>query len=178
MSFTPPVGLFPAFPLFTSAHPLSCGLAARLNAAAAVSVAWATANQARYVPFTITTPFLAAKLLAFNGATAGGNTDMGIYTAAGTEVVGIAAAAQSGLNTWQSFDITDTMLMPGLYYLGLLNTTTTGTYFSWGNLQGARAAGMFSQAVGAATLPTPTATFAALDAFGIPLVGISSRALI
>ena len=177
MSYTPPSAPMQSFPVITTHHPLSCGVAMRPGAASA-STAWGTANQARYVPFLIPAPFLVRKLLAYNGATAGGNTDMGIYTEGGSEVLGIAAAAQAGTSAWQEFDVTDTWLVPGLYYVGLLNTTTTGTYFTVPDVQVGRLAGVFSQAVGAATLPSPTATFAALDGVGIPIVGMSSRTLI
>jgi len=178
MSFFPPSAPMRSFPVITTAHPLSCGIAMRPGGAAAASTAWATANQARYVPFLIPDPFLVRKLLAYNGATTGGNTDMGVYDENGAEVVGIAAAAQSGTSAWQEFDVTDTWLVPGLYYVGLLNTTTTGTYYAYANKELGRMAGVFSQAVGAATLPSPTATFAALDAYGVPVVGMSSRVLI
>ena len=177
MSFSPPHAPLLSFPLITTASALSCGLPDR-QAAASASTAWGTANQARYVPFLIPAPFLVRKLLAYNGATAAGNTDMGIYTEGGSEVLGIAAAAQAGTSAWQEFDVTDTWLVPGLYYVGLLNTTTTGTYFTVPDVQVGRLAGVFSQAVGAATLPSPTATFAALDGVGIPIVGMSSRTLI
>lgn len=171
---------FPRYPLplLTTGSYLSIGMGLRPVGAPAASVAWGTANQARYVPFWLTQPFLVAKLVAYNGTTAAGNTDIGVYDSDGNERISIAAAAQAGTSAWQEFNVTDTYLASGLYYIGLLNTTTTGTYFGWANKEYGRAAGVFSQAVGAATLPSPTATFAALDAAVIPLVGMSSRTLI
>lgn len=179
MSLSLPSYPFEAFPVITTMGRQSIGLDInRLHNALPASVAWGTANQARYVPFRLPEPVTVVKLLAYNGATAAGNTDIGVYDAAGTEVISIAAAAQSGTSVWQEFDVTDTTLLPGLYYIGLLNTTTTGTYFGWANLQFGRAMGVFSQAVGAATLPSPSATFAALDAAVIPVVAMSTRTLL
>lgn len=166
---------FLASPILSSIGPESLMLR---DAGSVASIAWATANQARYVPFWIPERIVVVKLLAYNGATLGGNTDIGIYDEVGSEVVGIGAAAQTPTNNWQEFDITDTPLNPGLYFVGLLNTTTTATYFGWANKEIGRAMGVYSQAVGAATLPTPTATFAALDAAVIPIVGMATRTLI
>lgn len=178
MTYTPPVFPFQSFPIIASTGLLSIGNVMRAVGAAAASLAWGTANQARYVPFWLPQPYTVVKLLAYNGATAAGNTDIGVYDASGNERISIAAAAQAGLNVWQEFDVTDTTLEAGLYYIGLLNTTTTGTYFAWNSKEIGRAAGVFSQAVGAGTLPTPTATFAALDAAVVPIVGMASRTLI
>lgn len=176
--YRPPTFTFQSLPLVSSASAMSVGPMMRPTGGAMASAAWATANQARYVPFWLPEPFLVVKLLAYNGATAAGNTDIGVYDANGNELISIAAAAQAGTSAWQEFDVTDTWLVSGLYYIGLLNTTTTGTYFAWASKEYGRLAGVFSQAVGAGTLPTPTATFAALDTAMVPLVGMSSRTLI
>lgn len=170
---------FRAMPIMHTGSDYSIGRTiARLLTGGSGSVAWGTANQARYVPFWIPEPITVVKLLAYNGATAAGNTDIGLYDAAGNEIVGIAAAAQTGTAVWQEFDVADTPIAPGLYFVGLLNTTTTGTYSAWANKEVGRACGVYSQAVGAGTLPSPTATFAALDAAVIPVVGIATRTLI
>lgn len=178
MSYSSPVAGLLNLPIVTSTGQWSIGQVMRGSAGTTASVAWTTANQARYVPFWIPSPFTVVKLLAYNGGTTGGNTDIGVYDSNGVEKISIAAAAQTGTNVWQEFDVADTILLPGLYYVGLLNTTTTGTYFAWANLPYGKAAGVFSQAVGAGTLPSPTATFAALDAAVVPVVGMSSRTLI
>lgn len=178
MSLSVPNYQLPAFPLMLSIGKESLGVTIGSTANILLaSAAWATANQARYVPFWVPEPLTIVKLLAYNGATAGGNTDIGLYDAAGNEVVGTAAALQAGTTAWQEFDITDTPIRPGLYFIGLLNTTTTGTYYAWATKELGRAAGVYSQAVGAGNLPA-TATFAALDAAVVPLVGMSTRVLI
>lgn len=180
MSLSLPHYPFVSFPIISTLTTESVGPAIRVLYSGGVpSTAWGTANQARYVPFWIPEPVTIVKLLAYNGSTTlAGNTDIGLYDAAGSEIVGIAAAAQAGTGTWQEFDIVDTPLLPGLYYIGLLNTTTTGTYAAFASKEAGRACGVYSQAVGAATLPTPTATFAALDAAIVPVVGMSTRVTI
>lgn len=142
------------------------------------SAAWTTANQARYVPFKLQQGALVLKLLTYNGTTTGGNTDVGIFTRAGVKILSSGATAQAGTSAWQEFNTTDTFIGPGLYYFGVLNTTTTGTYFAFTSLPAAKLAGVHSQAVGAGTLPA-TATFATMDAAGIiPIIGLSLRVLI
>lgn len=168
----------PMLPIMSTVTRESLGDMIRDYGAGPASTAWGTINQARYVPFLITEPVTVVKLLAYNGGTASGNTDIGLYDELGNEVISIAAAAQSGINAWQEFDVTDTPITPALYYVGLLSTSATSTFYSFINKELGRAMGVFSQAVGAGTLPSPTATFAALDAAVIPVVGIATRTLI
>lgn len=163
----------PSNPILTTVQQIS-----RIFAQTPTTTAWGVANQARYVPIIVPRPITVVKLLAYNGTSVAGNSDMGLYREDGTEVVGIAAAAQSGTSGWQEFNITDTPILAGLYYIGLLNDGTTGQYFCFTNKELGRAYGVFSQAVGAANLPSPSATFAALDSGVIPVVGLSTRVTI
>lgn len=177
MTLSIPSVQFRSVPILTTSSFESLAPMARDFNANALSTAWGTANQARYIPFWIPDPIVAVKLIAYNGATAGGNSDMGLYDASGNQIVAAAAALQAGATIFQEFDIVDTPLRPGLYFVGLLNTTTTGTFMSYTDRQLGRAMGVYSQAVGAGNLPSP-ATFAALDAAVIPIVGIALRTLI
>lgn len=105
------------------------GWLALANAQAmSASTAWGTANLGIYIPVILDVPVRVYKMSVANGATAGGNTDVGIYDEKGTRLVSIGPTAQAGTSAIQTFDITDTFLMPGTYHLGLANTTTTGTY--------------------------------------------------
>lgn len=164
-------------PIISSVSLWSLGPVSRNAGLTPASTAWGAANQARYVPFLIPEPITIVKLLAYNGGTAAGNTDIGLYDEVGNQVVGIAAAAQAGTTAWQEFDIADTTISPGLYYVGLLNTTTTGTYFAMASKEWGQIMGCYSQAVGAGNLPSP-ATFAALDAAVVPVVALALRTLI
>ncbi len=95
----------------------------------ATSGAWPAANRALYIPFIVTMPIIVTQLWCYNGATASGNVDMGLYDRAGTRLVSIGSTAQSGTNVLQAFDITDTTLWPGRFYIGVAMDNTTGTMF-------------------------------------------------
>ena len=106
-----------------------------------------------------------------NGATLGGNTDVGIYDEEGVRRVSIGPTAQAGISSLQTFDITDTFLMPGTYFLALANTTTTATYICASmNVPRPRAAGVVEQTgLTSGTLPNP-ATFAAYTRTFVPAI--------
>lgn len=105
----------------------SIGAELRALNLSASSAAWPTANLALYVPFTVEAPFTAKLIGIENGGTASGNIDVGIYDDQQNRLVSKGSTAQSGTTTVQSFDITDTLLLPGLYYLGIAFDGTTGT---------------------------------------------------
>ena len=46
-------------------------------------------------------------------------------------IVGTGSTAQSGINTIQAVDVTDTMLGQGLYYFAMLCDNTTATFVSY-----------------------------------------------
>lgn len=93
------------------------------------STAWPSANRTIYVPLFIDRTVTITQMFAYNGATASGNTDIGIYDQGGTRLVSMGATAQSGTSQIQLFNITDTTLTPGAYFMGMSNSGTTGTYF-------------------------------------------------
>ena len=178
MSLVLPSAIFPTPGILSTYSPFSIGQIMRLNAGAATAaLAWGTANQARYTPFWVTDDATLVKLAVYCGSTGGGNNDMGLYDENGTEIVGGTAAAHPAATGWHEFDVADTPLRPGMYYVGLLNTTTTATFLAWANKEFGRAAGVFSQAVGSGNLPNP-ATFAALDAAVVPVVAMAFRTLL
>jgi hypothetical protein len=139
--------------------------------------AWTTANTAVFLPFTISFPYLAQKM-AVQVATQSGNMDIGIYDEKGNRLVsmGSTAVGAAGL---QVFDITDTWLNPGTYFMAVnadnvaafLGPTTTILAANHG-----RTSGLQQQAVGAVTLPNP-ATFATFTARNVPFVTISGATL-
>lgn len=148
--------------------------------AGATSQTWPTANKAIFVPFELHEDVTVVKLWAYNGATANGNTDIGIYNASGTRQVSAGPTAQSGTNVIQEFDVADTALTAGRYYMALVNSGTTGTYLARsGPVNGAedwQALGMAEQA-SAGTLPA-SATLAAITVNRLPLFGFSLRTLV
>lgn len=165
--------------IITHCSPLSVGVdLAAVATAAPAGVAHGTVNLARLFPFVLPEPMVVVKLFAYNGATMGGNTDVGIYTEDGTRIVSSGAVLQAGASTIQEFDITDTVIGRGRYYAALLNTTTTATFFSNAvPIVTAKLIGFAQVAVGAGALPatlTPAAVTAAIQ----PLFGLSGRTLV
>lgn len=158
--------------------PLSMGLYNAVNhLAATASATYPTANMALYVPFWLPTPLTAIQMFVFNGATVSGNIDVGIYAADGTRIVSSGSTAQAGTNALQAFDITDTLLGPGNYYLAIAADNTTGTQFrTTFAARHAAGQGCFTQA-SAFALPA-TATFATVSAGSIPAFGFSTRAVL
>lgn len=139
--------------------------------------AWPSANRALFVPFEVAAPTRVKKLWCYNGATASGNIDVGIYNRDGVRLVSSGSTAQAGTSAIQEFDVTDLDLYPGVYYFAMASDATTTTVVSWG------ATLMDHQSVGvlqmAAAMPLPaTATFASLASAYTPVIGFSGRVLI
>lgn len=177
MSYTAPDVAPLHLPIISTCGWESCGDAFVTLTSAQASTAWGTANQVRFVPFYITSPIVVVKLLAHNGSTANGNSDIGIFDTAGNRIVAGANPTQAGTSQWQEFDITDTPLNPGMYYVGLKNSGTTGTYYATGSLHYGKLLGVVSAAGAAGGLAT-SYTYAVLDAAVIPLVAMALRTLI
>ena len=100
-----------------------CGMAP----SAPASATYPTANLAIFYPVRVTRSFTAAQLFVLNGATASGNIDVGIYDSSGTRLVSSGSTAQSGTSAVQAFNIADTLLAAGWYYLAVAMDNTTGT---------------------------------------------------
>lgn len=131
--------------------------------AVANSNAWPTSNRAFFIPFVVTEPILAQQMGVSNGASVSGNIDVGIYDSQGNKLVTKGSTAQSGTSTEQLFDITDTPLDRGLYYMAVAMNNGTGTLlfaFPSGTYS-YRSLGMWIMDT-AFALPT-TATFASVN---------------
>jgi hypothetical protein len=92
------------------------------------SAVFPTANKVLYIPFRIPTPVKVLQLYVVNGGTVSGNVDIGIYSRDGTKIVSSGSTAQASINVRQLFNITDTLLGRGVFYLGLTLSNTTGTF--------------------------------------------------
>ena len=139
-----------------------------LGSGFATAAAWPSANLAIYVPVSVTEQITVYQMSIEVGAQAG-NFDVGIYNEGGTRLVssGSTVVGAAGL---QPFNITDTILSPGIYYLaGVCSTVTTATFLSGApDLKIARTCGVQQQAT---ALPLPaTATFANLGSAYIPRI--------
>lgn len=106
--------------------PSSLGAFGRLGAFA--SGAFPAANATIYMPFRINRVITIATIEVMNGATVSGNVDVGIYDEGQRRVVNSGSTGQAGTNAAQSFNITDTPLGPGLFYMALACDNTSATF--------------------------------------------------
>lgn len=132
---------------------------------------WPTANLGIWVPFKLERPAVVRQFFVVNAGVVSGSFDAGVY---GWDLIKRVSqsATQTGTNTRQMVDCTDTALGPGWYYMALAHSDTTGQYrrsssAAWKCL---RATGIFQQA-SAFTLPS-TVTPAAVGSSWIPHFGI------
>lgn len=131
-----------------------------LSANGAASATFASADMAFFYPVKVYDPFTATRLFVLNGSAVSGNIDVGIYSSQGNRIVSSGSTAQSGTTAIQEFDVTDTIIYPGVYYLAVAMDNTTGSLFANGiGAARIRAAHAFQQST---AFPLPaTATFAA-----------------
>lgn len=140
------------------------------------SAAFPAANLGVFFPITLRYSVLLQQFFWYNGSTATGNIDIGIYTEDGTKIISSGNTGQTGTSVLQLVNVTDTQLGVGNYYLALASSSASSTFFST-TQSGARFAqslGIYQQA-SASPLPA-TATFASYSqatAF-YPYIGFSS----
>lgn len=163
-----------------SANALGVEIAAGAMAAPA-SAAIGTIGLGRGYPFWLPEPLVVAKVWWYNGATANGNVDVGVYSEDGRLLLSAGLTAQGTVSVLQEVDTADTILGRGRFYMALSTSSATGTFFCVGasnatNLQLLKAAGCW-QAASASALPA-TITFAALAVALVPVCGISGRTLV
>lgn len=152
----------------------SIGAEVRLNGITAAAAAWPTSNKAIFVPFVVHQPFTVVKAFIEIGA-ASGNIDVGVYDDQKNLLVSDGGHAQAGANAIQTFDLTDTTLQPGVYYMAVAADNTTGTVFRFAftNNLWAGAAGVLMQ-TSAYPLPATANWAAAVDAY-VPFLCLTSR---
>lgn len=140
------------------------------------NTAYPAASRIQYIPFGIATPVTISQLWCYNGAFTGTpNINMGIYTPDGTLIVQSGSTPQATSNAIQIFDITDTILGAGDYYLAIIASATTANLFmiSIANQFFGRAMGCLQEAGATAVLPA-TATFASFTGTTVPEIGFST----
>jgi hypothetical protein len=141
-----------------------------------ISVAHGTINLARFFPFVIPEPILVMKLFWHNGGTASGNVDVGIFSEDGKKIISTGAQAQGTISVLQEFDIADTVIGRGRFYLGISASSATATFLSNAvPLQLAKAFGWVQMAT---CHPLVDATFAAYATAIQPVFGLSGRVLV
>jgi len=159
--------------------PFSLGdrLAAHQEGAPVETNPWPSANLAIFVPFILPTSATVVKLFCRNGTTLSGNIDMGIYDEAGARKVSIGSTAQAALRWLQVFDIADTTLIGGRYYLTASMDNATGEVFQWFVIASYLRAWGCAQMAAAFPLPA-TATLATMTQTYLPFLGLSLRTLV
>jgi len=124
------------------------------------ATAWGTQYRAIYVPVRVPYPGVVKEMWVNTGSTGAGNIDVGLYDAAGTRLVSTGSTAHGAGNTLVAFEVTDTTIQAGLYYLALNNDTTTDTFRALTTSAAlTMISGVLSETLGAVTLPA-TATWA------------------
>lgn len=99
-----------------------------LRLTAQSSAVWPTANLARFCPIIIDRPVVVTKMGWINGTVVAGNVDIGIYDyESKAKLVGAGSTAQATVSALQIVDITDTTLLPGVYYFAMVMSSTTAT---------------------------------------------------
>jgi hypothetical protein len=138
---------------------------------------WPAANRAIYVPFIVDVTVTAVAMF-IEIAVQSGNCDVGIYDEVGNRLVsmGSTAVGAAGL---QTFNIADTTLRPGLYYMAMCVDNVVASVFRSGGPQVVQQQtfGQRQQAVGAVTLPDP-ATFANPASLYTPVLSIAMNATV
>jgi hypothetical protein len=116
------------------------------------------ANTAFYTQVQVNTTITAYQMAWINGATLSGTVDVGIYSDANVRLVSSAPQTQAGVSTVQAFDIADTVLTPGTYFLALASSSATATFRNSNiNANVLRACGVYQQAgLTSGTLPNPS----------------------
>lgn len=167
----------PALVLITPASYLSIGVELGANAVTPASAVWPAANRAIFVPFVLPERVTVRQLLCVNGGTVSGNVDVGIYNSDLSLLISSGSTAQAGVNSTQTFDVTDTVLQPGFFYLAMAANNILATNQRWapfGTQQGA-----FGVAQQASAFPLPaSATLASVTSSYIPYIGLSLRAVV
>lgn len=87
------------------------------------TAAWAYANRALFIPFTVLTT-LTVTGIRVHIQVSSGNLDVGIYDESCTRLVSLGSTASPGTGG-QLLDIADTELTPGRYYFAMVCDNTT-----------------------------------------------------
>lgn len=164
----------------------SIGLDQKGGAGAAVpaSGTWPSTRRIVYAPFWLVRTDTVRKLWCLNGGTVSGNVEIGIYRdSAGLPTSKIVSSGssvnQAGTNVIQEFDITDTRLDAGSYWMAATMDNTTGAMFrsSPSQMGNMKASNCFNETPGVFGLPA-TATPVIVNSAYIPMFGLAFRTLV
>lgn len=140
-----------------------------------VSAAWPASNRAVFVPFRVPVPVTAYKMACGTGTGTTGNFDLGIYDSAGNRIVSTGSTAKTTASSDRIIDITDTVLLPGLYYMAMATDGTTN-YIGVGLIANVAAPKQFGMREAASSFALPaTVTYATISTAHIPFMSIYLR---
>jgi hypothetical protein len=136
------------------------------------NAAYPASNDAIFIPVTLYRPALVTRLFVANGNVTSGSMDMGIYTLDGSRIVSFGVmTTQTGTQVLQFFNITDTYLSPGKYYMAIVINNGTATLRRYNvSIIREQMYGVL-KATSAAPLPA-SVTFATMTAAYIPSMGM------
>lgn len=147
------------------------------------SGAFDTAGRAAYYPILVPTTCIIRRLWWANGSTVSAtyNVDVGVYAdsgyAPGVRLVSTGSTAQGTASQIQFVDVTDVTLPPGRYWLAIVCSSTSASFFRAVLSSNAFNAAMRLDETSALPLPaTATATEAASGALGVYLFGFATTA--
>lgn len=86
------------------------------------------ANQAYYYPFQLYEPATVYKMSVIGGTSTSGNFDLGIYDSEKNRLINTGSTAMPAAATISVVDITDTALLPGLYFLAAAFSASTNVF--------------------------------------------------
>lgn len=141
---------------------------------------WPSINDPVAIPFCLPYGGVVTELATENGSAAGGNVDIGIYDTSFARLVSTGSQASVGSSIWQWFNVTDTALPPGRYYLAMSRDDVTANRQRFLNM-GASApvaafCGVLDSATDAFPLPNPLTNMAAAATFTrAPMFAIGFR---
>lgn len=143
------------------------------------AASWQANNRAIYMPFTLPDYATVARFQYLNGNNVG-NIDLGIYDAASyTRIISTGSTAKGTATTCVFIGVTDIVLPPGDYYMGVVVSSTGGSLqrlafaADVGDQVGmCRICGLLQEDLGATTLPT-TMTPVAVAQNYVPIIGFS-----
>lgn len=167
--------------LITPASRLSIGVElAAMGLPKPTSSAYQLANRAILVPFVLMEEVTVVKLFVFNGGTVSGNVDVGIYDASYNRLVSAGSTAQTGTGRIQEFDVGDTTIGPGQFYMAMAPDNTNGHYIRWPldvSVDGGEMLGLLEDE-SAFPLPDPLVPIAFDNSTILPIFGLSLRTLV
>lgn len=139
------------------------------------TAAWVTVNRAIYVPVRLATPFRFTQFFWMNGTVVGApDVDAGIYHANGSRIISTGLTTHVTSNVIQLVNVTDTTLLPGLYYLAIVLNGSSGLFRQ--SLGGARARILGVVEEGSASpLPAVMTPTASTQQY-MPLFGVTALA--